>query len=308
MAYNEYYDSVADAAAQEKENRLVNLGLSQLPQPYLSGLKLDADISIGELTLNTIDENDVVWVMTNLEGWWQQADPQIPELQRGWGDGDYDAVGRYNARIITLSGSFITQSPDQIPAARDKLIRATNLVRRGDWLIVRESPIEKAAFVRLSGTPNIETVSARGRTNFSIGFKAADPIKYEWVGGADNYKTAGLTGAGVNVVNQGNTEVSTIFQIFGPVTASVQSPVEIFKGVAGAGGSVKIIDSIASGQTLEIDSFNREVLLVEGDTVLSGRFKTDTLIDWIYLDSGDNTLTYTGSGSCRILYRSGWIG
>jgi len=35
--------------------------------------------------------------------------------------------------------------------------------------------------VRLSGPPNIETVTARGRTEFSIGLRAADPIKYEFL-------------------------------------------------------------------------------------------------------------------------------
>jgi hypothetical protein len=302
----EYYDSTTNAAAQENENKKVNLGLSPLPTPHITGLKLAADVAIGSLTLNTIDENGVVWVMTDLEGWWQQAEPELPSLRRGWGDGDYDAVGRYGARNITLTGSFLTQDPSQVAAARDKLIRATNLVRTADWLIINESPVAKAAYVRLSGAPQIETISARGRTNFSVGFKAADPIKYEWVeGAANNFRTAGLNSGGITVNNLGNTPVPVVFELFGPVSASAASPVRISRV---GGGSIAIVDSIVSGQTLEIDSMNREVLLIEGESVLSGRYKTATLLDWIYLQPGPNTLSYNGSGSCRILYRSGWIG
>jgi len=306
--YNKFYDIVTDAAAQAIENDRVDTGLAALPQPFLSGLKLDADVQLGDLTLNTIDEDGVVWVMTDIENWWRHPDPQIPELQRGWGDGDYDAVGRYGARVITLTGSFLTQDPSQVAAARDKLIKATDLVRKGDWLVVKESPVPKASFVRLSGAPNIETTKARGRTDFSIGFKAADPIKYEWVGGANNFRSAGLSNSAATITNQGNTKVSTIIQVFGPVTASTSSPAVITKTVGAETYTVSIVDSLAEDQTLEIDSLNREVLLLEGDLVLSGRSKTSTLLDWIYLDSGDNTLTYSGSGSCRILYRSGWIG
>lgn len=305
--YNEFYDSVENAAAQAFENKKVNLGLTPLPEPFLSGLNLAADVQLGDLTLNTIDEDGIVWVMTDIENWWRQPDPQLPELQRGWGDGDYDAEGRYAARVLTLEGTFLTQDPSQVAAARDKLIRATNLVRRGEWLVVKESPIEKAAFVRLSGTPNIETTTARGRTEFSIGLKAADPIKYEWVGGSNNFRSAGLTSSGVTITNQGNTEVTGVFQVFGPLTASVGSPAVISK-TNGDGGEIKIVDSLTEDQTLEIDTLNREVLLVEGETVLSGRFKTATLLDWLYLDPGDNALSYSGSGSCRLLYRSGWIG
>jgi hypothetical protein len=305
--YHKFYDSVEDAAAQAVENEKVDGGLTPLPAPFLSGLKLEADVQLGDLTLNTIDENGVVWVMTDIENWWRQPDPRLPSLQRGWGDGEYDAEGRYNARVITLSGSFLTQDSSQLAAARDKLVKATNLVRKGDWLVVKETPIPKAAFVRLSGSPSIETVTARGRTNFSIGFKAADPIKYEWVGGADNFRSSGLTSGGVTVKNEGNTNVTGVFQVFGPVTASVDSPAEIVK-TTGEGGSIKIIDSLTSNQILEIDTLNREVLLLEGNTVLSGRFKTATLLDWIYLDPGENTLSYSGAGSCRLLYRSGWIG
>ena len=177
-----YYESSIDLVPsdQDSENRLVNRALTKFPIPYLSGLKLEADIRLEDLVLNTIDEEGVVWICTDIEGWWDFPEPQLPDLVRGWGDGSYDAKGRWNSRIITLKGTFLTQDPSQVPAARAKLIEAANLVYKSGVLVVNEEPA-KSAFVRLSGPPNIETVTARGRTEFSIGLRAADPIKYEFL-------------------------------------------------------------------------------------------------------------------------------
>jgi hypothetical protein len=81
--------------------------------------------------------------------------------------------------------------------------------------------------VRLSGQPDIETVNARGRTEFSISLRAADPIKYEWDDSdPEGYSVveipvrntgAGKTGTGV-VTNIGNYEVYVILELSGGVT------------------------------------------------------------------------------------------
>jgi len=113
---------------QGSENKLVNKALSKLPAPNVTGLKLEGDIQLGGLLLNTIDDNDVIWVCTDLEGWWNLPDSETPDLPRGWGDGSYDARGRYAARQITLTGEFLTQDPAQVEQARQDLIRAIDLV------------------------------------------------------------------------------------------------------------------------------------------------------------------------------------
>jgi hypothetical protein len=305
----EYYDSVANAEAQSKETKIVNKALTKLPEPYLSGLKLRADIKIGPLVLNTIDSDGVVWICTDIQGWWNLPDPEFPELIRGWGDGSYDAVGRYAARLITLTGVFMTQDPSQVEVARAKLIDAVNLVYRGDWLVVNETT-PKASFVRLSGRPEINNTVARGRTEFSVQLKAADPIKYEWIEeSGDNYRTTTInSGASATIVNSGNIRVPLVFEITGALTASTASSVKITNTTHET--EIQIIKSLTSGQTLEIDTYNREALLIQGDSVLSGRDRLEPLIDWVYLEPGNNVISFSGATgkSVKVYHRSGWIG
>jgi len=152
----------------------------------------------------------------------------MPDIPRGFGDGSYDIKGRYQARILNLQGSFLTPDPSLVEAARDRLIAATNLVYRGAWLKTGiESDNKRSSFVRLSGAPNIQTVTARGRTDFSIGLKAADPIKYAWNDSdPDGYerieipatnRTTGATGI-ETITNIGNVDVPVNFEISGPIT------------------------------------------------------------------------------------------
>lgn len=218
---------MAEVFNQREENSIVDRGLTPLPQPHLTGMKLQGDIALGEFLFNTIDEYGVVWVITDITGWWQHPEPDMPDIPRGFGDGSYDIKGRYQARILTLSGSFLTPNPSLVEAARDRLISATNLVYRGAWLKTGiESDNKRSSFVRLSGSPSIQTTTARGRTDFSIGLKAADPIKYAWNDSdPDGYervevpatnRTTGATGIEI-ITNIGNVDVPVNFEISGPI-------------------------------------------------------------------------------------------
>jgi hypothetical protein len=318
-----YYESPStiNPNDQDDKNRLVNKALTKSPTPYLSGLKLKADIKLGALVLNTIDESGVIWVCTDISGWWTLPEPELPELVRGWGDGSYDAKGRWASRMLTLKGTFLTQDASQVIVARNKLIEAANLVYRGDWLVVYEEPtLAKASFVRLSGKPDIETVTARGRTEFSIGLKAADPIKYEYIEGAsDGYRTQVFTPssgtASATLTNSGNTEVPILIELSQGFTVSNSSlPPKVRNNKTDQ--EMLIIGSTVSTNRLEIDTYNREVLDVRYDSgqvveVSSGRSKLSTLSDWIYLEPGNNTIiisNFPAGSTCTIYYRSGWIG
>jgi hypothetical protein len=221
----EYFDDITQAA----ENKYVNLGLTPLPFPKITGLKLNADVSIGGLILNTVDENGVVWICTDIEGWWVHPEPEVRDIPRGWGDGSYDVRGRYQARQITLNGVFLVPDPSYVAQARAKLIKETDLVYVGDWLRTDESPV-KASYVRLSGRPEIKTINSRGRTEFSIGLRAADPLKYEWYEGHElGYRSVTILGAnsgvsgqdGIGQVNNtGNAYAPVILEVTGPVTGT----------------------------------------------------------------------------------------
>lgn len=262
---SEYYEpTIVDQDAQSEENKLVRKALTRLPEPYLSGLKLNADVEINGLVLNTIDANNVVWVVSDIDGWWNLPESEIPDLPRGWGDGSYDAIGRFSTRVLTLSGSFLTQDPDQVATARSTLLNAVNLVKTGGWLIVDENP-KKAAYVRLSGSPQVRSVSARGRHDFSIGLVANDPIKYEYVeGNADGYQSVTLTaGAGgnaiANVVNSGDVAVPIIIELSKNFTIpNANTPPTITNTENDQ--IITIIDGTDAENRLEIDTYNREIL------------------------------------------------
>jgi hypothetical protein len=320
---SDFYDSSVNLNPQEQseENKLVNIALTKFPIPHFSGLKLKADIKLGNLVLNTIDDDNVVWVCTDIEGWWNLPDPELPDLPRGWGDGSYDAKGRWASRILTLNGTFLTQDPSQVEVARAKLLDAVSLVYRGDWLVVNETPVTKGTFVRLSGRPEISTVSARGRTDFSIGLKAADPIKYEYVDSSpDGYNVEILTAdssgdATATIVNSGNIAVPIVIELSkGFTIPDLNDPPTIFNATRDE--AITIIAGTTSTNQLEIDTYNREVLDVEytldvDTNTENGRAKVSILIDWIYLDPGSNVIeliNFPASSTCKIYYRSGWIG
>ena len=211
-------------ANQAQENNFVDRGLTPLPQPHLTGMKLEANIVLGEFIFNTIDEYGVTWVITNIDGWWRHPSPEMPDIPRGFGDGSYDVQGRYAARTFSLEGVFLTPNPSLVEAARDRLVAATNLVYQGVWLKTGNDPI-RASFVRLAGDVTIDTVNARGRTEFSIALRAPDPIKYSWndtnedgydtVDIAAKNPTTGVEGSGV-VTNVGNYGVPCFLEVSGP--------------------------------------------------------------------------------------------
>jgi len=229
-------DAYLEAVSLGIETSKTHKALRALPPPVVSGMRLQGDVVLGDLVLNTIDANNVIWVCTDIEGWWVHPDPEMTDIPRGFGDGSYDVRGRWAARQITLRGSILPPEPDYLPAARDTLIAATSLVYSGDWLVVHESP-HKASYVRLSGRPSIQTVNARGRTDFEIGLRAADPIKYKWNSvDPEGYSsttipcknTATSATGNATITNDGNIKVSAIFEVTGPALVSTATPCTIY--------------------------------------------------------------------------------
>lgn len=327
---SEFYDS---AASQEQalENKLVNTALTKYPVPFLSGMKLNADIEINGLTLNTIDENETIWVVNDIEGWWTLPEPEIPDVPRGWGDGSYDAIGRWTNRIMTLNGSFLTQTPEDAATARATLMGVISpLVRSSTagYLIVDEPDlsnpgqvIRKSAKVRLSDTPEIISVNARGRHDFSIGLKAVDPVKYEFISGdPDGYDSRTLTAnalgiASTSITNSGDIAVPIIIEL--SANFQVSNPVIGFCPRIQIGSDwIDIVDGTGENIKLEIDTYNREALKVtydgeEIDLVENGRSNLAVIVTWLYLEPGSNTVSlarFPENSTCTIYYKSGWIG
>jgi hypothetical protein len=309
-----YYESTEsiDQGLQATENELVNRALTELPVPYISGLKLQEDVSLGSLTLNKIDSNGVVWICTDIDGWWNLPDPEFPDLNRGWGDGSYDSNGRYASRILTLSGSFLTQSPEQAVIARQTLIDAVNLVYKGALLIVNEST-PKSTFVRISGRPDIISAKARGRHDFSIGLKAADPIKYEYV--ENTYRTITLAaGASQALNNVGNTKTPILFDLSGTISGGTLTNTYTDENDDDITETIGGITKTSTSYTTRIDTYNRAVIRTNTSTgvATSSRSDINTYVEWIHLHPGNNLISFAATGgsspSCVVRYRSGWIG
>lgn len=220
------------AYTQGQENFYVDRGLTPLQPDYIEKLKLQGNIILGDFIFNAIDDEGVVWVVTDIEGWWSMPSAEMPNIARGFGDGSYDVQGRYNARELVLKGVYLVQNPSQVEPARDRLVAACDLVYKGTWLKTGNDPI-RASWVRLSGDVRIETRNSRGRTEFEIGLRAADPIKYSWNDASpDGYSVAevpvknnemGYNGIGV-VQNIGNYPVPCVLEITGPII----SPASIY--------------------------------------------------------------------------------
>jgi hypothetical protein len=191
-------------------------------------MQLNADIMLNDIVFNTIDENNVVWVCSDIDGWWNLPDSEVPELTRGLDDGSYDVRGRYASRNLTFTGSLLCPTPAAAAIARDKLIQAIDLIQSGGWLLVAENP-DKAAFVRLSGRPEITNTNARGRIDFSIGLRSADPVKYSWNWeDPDGYTNATVgNGSSAVLANAGNTNVPITFTISGGTSANLTAPITI---------------------------------------------------------------------------------
>lgn len=251
-----YTKPYQDELDQLHENFSMDNALRRVPVPHLTGAELNADISLGSLVFNTVDENGVVWVITQVDGWWNLPEPQMNVVERGFADGQYDVSGRYTGRSITLTGAILPPDRAKLPAARARLLDAANLVKRGDWLKLDEDPT-KAAFVRLAGMPTVDTTNQRGRTEFTIMLRAADPIKYKWTeNDPDGYAVANLTASTVVanatttvIDNEGSTDVTAIFELLGPIVGPNATLTNLTTG-----DSINIVGTLRPARTLDVTS------------------------------------------------------
>ena len=295
---------------QAQKNRITQQALTPLPEPHLTGMKLQEDIILNDFVFNTVDEYGVLWVITDIKGWWSPPAPEMPDIKRGWADGSYDVKGRYNARDLTLEGSILCTDPSLAAEARRRLVAQINLVRQGGWLRTNENPI-KASWVRLSGEPNFETVNARGRIDFSIGLRAADPIKYSWNElNQDGYdveeilakSTTPARSGKSTLTNQGDFDVSAYFKITGPITG----PAIILNETNGESISIveplrnivtgTIISKSITGGVVTLTTSAAHVLQI-GDSVEIFSLGTGIDGDRFIISRTSNTFTFIGTAT-----------
>jgi hypothetical protein len=308
LEQSSYVGQYFDNLTQDQENTKVNNAMRPTPYPNITGMQLNADVNLNGLVLNTIDEDGIVWVCTGIDGWWGQSSAEIQDLPRGLGDGSYDVVGRYTARQINLTGTILPPDPSYIDAARNKLVKAIDLVRKKGWLLADEAPV-KGALVRLSGQPSIEVVNTRGRMEFSIGLRAPDPIKYHYDLTVDEGFTKATIASGGSATfnNIGNTDVCVLLTVTGPFTAGSRiknitndQTIKIITELNVAGS----LGNITSAERVTVDGVKYATLSVASSYPLA---VGDEITVASVLDDFDGTFTvydivFTSTGSFDVTY------
>jgi hypothetical protein len=300
---------------QEEKTKIVNDAIAPLPTSiqnrHITGPQLKSDISLGGFVLNTIDASNVVWVCSDIVGWWGMSDIELPDIPRGLDDGSFDANPRRLARQISLSGSFLPPDSTYVDEAKSNLFRAINAAHAGAWLIVDEQPT-KAAYVRLAAKPVLTNVTARGKTNFEIPLRAPDPIKYSW-NYADKLGYESLAdiapAAATSVNNLGNVNVGAVFTITGPAPIGATVTCVFDENSVSTTETITLVKALTNGQNLVVDTYEKTISL---DGVVAGaRAYLQTTFDWIKLRPGTNNITLNSSDAgarLAIKYRSGWTG
>jgi hypothetical protein len=307
-----YLNGYTDDLTQEQENKFVNDALRPLPNPYITGMQLNADVILNGLILNTVDENNVLWVCTGIDGWWTMPDVEMQDIPRGLGDGSYDVNGRYAYRNITLTGSIIPPSPSYVSAARDKLVRTLDLVRKNGWLLTDEKPV-RGSKVRLNGIPSIEVVNPRGRIDFNISLKAVDPVKYEWVvGDPEGYQVDTVeVGSNVVLTNNGNTNVSVYLTVNGFISGgsvirnnTTNQEIEIINDINGEYSYVGDITQVSRTENVATIIADSTYPFVAGDLIQvlhvnTAGFNTNTattIISVADVDADTISISYENTG------------
>lgn len=305
-----YVNAFTETISQESENAIVLQANSPVAYPNITGLELNADITLNGLIFNTIDEDGVIWICNDLDGWWGHPDPEVADITRGLGDGSYDVRGRYAARQITFSGAFYPPSRDYVQSSRDKLVRAIDLVKKAGWLLADEEPT-KAASVRLVGRPSITTTTARGKTEFEFDLRAPDPIKYEWVYGSEFGRKLKVVAKDATefVVNDGNTNVPVVLEVHGPLkvdsiiaNTSTDQSITLLEPLRGTSSLANVTYTTRANNvaTLELSAnpgiFVGDYITVAGVTGFNG---TDLYVKGVSnnADTGVYSVSYDNTGS-----------
>jgi len=66
-------------------------------------------VALGRNYIPALD--GTIWTISDIEGWWNLTDSEIPNIERGFGDGSFDITGRLMSRDLTITGSILIAGP-----------------------------------------------------------------------------------------------------------------------------------------------------------------------------------------------------
>ena len=201
----------------------------------LSGQTLDGEDRLG------------IWKTSTLDGWWDSPEPKSDDVTRPNANGDYDTPVNYEARYITVGGSFRAASHELLHQAINVF---TGLVPAKSRLQVSEhGDLQWADVVRASKLTMTPVTDALAQ--WQVRLKAPDSRKFGKV------HIEELTGGqSRSLYHYGNTEAAPLVEIRGPVTAGYQVN-------SNDGRVFRVNSGIASGSRHTID-MNDGLLRVNG--------------------------------------------
>jgi len=271
-------------------------------------------VSVGGILLD-VDSGGSFRVVTDLAGWDDAPGIRSGLLVKAQQDGDWDATGFSDGRVVTITGAVVEAS------AQDAYTVAQQLAALRPQSVV-EVVVVNAAIGTLSALARV-TVGVKPAWIGTLAFEytltvtAPDPLKY----GPPTYGTAtlstatpgagkiypvaypvdygippGVTPGAASVANAGTAAYWPRLRILGPVTNPVVTLVE-------SGAWVRYTGSLLAGQWLDLDMANRRVLL-QGQ--VSVRQNVSSAGDWLSVPPGGGSVTWSADGADPAALLSVW--
>lgn len=268
----------------------------------------ESDFWIGDIPLNYIDENGCMWMIQDVDGWWELPPPEIPDDTRPYSDdGDYYVSGRYAARTVTIKGRIIppvTASRQVVTDARDRLSSTLNSVRKTLVFKVMEPRYPKQANVQINSVPTMVINDYNNHVEFTIQFKASDPRKYSAEMHNISAQLAGKSEWGrryprqfyytygdvpsdgtIYANNNGDYHTYGVIRISGPVTNPSLLHVE-------SNSTLKFNIVLGTTDYLDVNLRARTVRL-NGKQFKRSSLTTDST--WFTLGPGENSIRFRGT-------------
>jgi hypothetical protein len=277
------------------------------PTTYPSGLLMPglagygSTVSIGDLVFNTLDASGVLFVLSDMSGWGSPGST-VQSSQRSRGNGATTSEPFLKPRVMSLTGSIDSPTPELLSTAVDTLIASFTL----DQFVmsVNESGRIRSVMAQRQDDVLVKWLSAY-QVEFSAQVVAKDPLKYgdlvtastvlpSSTGGLTFPITFPITFTGVSntgiirLTNSGNTQAPVWLRVDGPVPAGGWTVTHVAKRQS---LSFATSLALAAGEFVTVDMERREVL-AQGQSARAGYV---TSRGWFSLDPGVNDIAFSAT-------------
>jgi len=269
-----------------------------------------------DITFGQVDGGGVAWGIGKLDGWGSPA-VRTQYTDRQAAHGAWAGPAYYQARVMPVAGTVTAPAQGALETALEQLREAFDVA---DTLLTVHETVPKQLTVRSTGELLIDRATDRIAA-WSGMLTAADPRRYSTT---LQSASTGLPGAGggftlpitmpltlaagavsgqITLTNEGTIATSPTFTITGPVIA----PVVVVQYPDGSTRQLAYSDSLATGDTLVIDTAAHTAVLngtASRRRYLSGTWpdippRSTVTVQWTASTATAATLT----GSCRSAWK-----